>query len=307
MRSSLFRLALCAAVSAALPVPAGAAKSACERTASFAKKSCRLEADSDRNLEEGKCLQTEDSAAAKACRSEAKAAAKEERGECTDQNEARRDLCDALDEDVYSPVLDPADFVATIDNPYAPFAPGNEWVYEKDGQEGLERVEVEVLEETKTILGIEATVVQDREFQDGVLVEDTQDWLAQDMDGNVWYLGELSLSFEGGVLAGLGGSWEAGVDGAKPGLWMKGAPAVGDFYRQEFLLGEAEDAVEVLSLSEAVSVPEGDFTDCLQTRDFTPLEPDGAEHKFYAAGVGLVLELDLESGERLELIERTVP
>jgi hypothetical protein len=307
MRSRFLRLALCTACAGLLAAPAAAAKSACEKTAGLARKSCRLEADADRNLEEGKCLQSEDAAAVKQCQSEAKGAAKEERGECQDQREARVDLCEALDEDVYAPVLDPADFVATIDNPYAPFAPGNRWVYENHGQEGLERIEVEVLDETKTILGIEATVVSDRSFLDGVLIEDTRDWVAQDVEGNVWYLGELSMSFENGELAGIGGSWQAGVDGARPGLWIKGAPMVGDLYRQELLLGEAEDAVEVLSLSEAVSVPEGDFQNCLQTRDFSPLEPDAVEHKFYAAGVGLVLEVDLETNERTELIERTMP
>jgi hypothetical protein len=290
----------------ALPVAAGA-KNPCGKTAGLAKKSCELEVKSDRSLEEGKCLQSADTAAAKACQAEAKAAAKEEKEECGDQLDARRDLCERLDEEVYAPVLDPADFVAVIDNPYAPFAVGRTWVYEKEGKEGLERVEIEVLDETRTILGIEARVVRDREFLDSELVEDTEDWLAQDADGNVWYLGELSLEYEDGQLVGVEGSWEAGVDGAKPGLWMKAEPMVGDVYRQEFLLGEAEDAAEVLSLSEPVEVPAGSFPNCLQTADFTPLEPDALEHKFYAPGIGLVLEVDVESGERLELIEFSEP
>jgi hypothetical protein len=301
-------LAFGAAVFGLLALPAAAgAKSACPKTATLAKKSCELEVKSDRSLEEGKCLQSSDPAAAKACQAEVKAASKEEKGDCADQLEARQDLCESLGEDVYDPVLDPADFVAAIDNPYAPFAVGRTWVYEGTTKEGVERIEIEVLDETRTILGIEARVVRDRGFLDGELIEDTDDWVAQDVDGNVWYLGEISKNYEDGQIVDVEGSWEAGVDGAKPGFWMKAAPMVGDFYRQEFLLGEAEDAVEVLSLTEAVDVPAGSFPSCLQTRDFTPVEPDALEHKFYAPDVGLVLELDPESGDRLELIEYTVP
>jgi hypothetical protein len=289
--------------------PAAAAKAACPRVAALVKKSCDLEVKSDSRLEEGKCLNAGDRDAVKACQAEVKAAAREEKGDCADQLEARRDLCEALDEDVYDPVLDPADFVAAIDNPYAPFGVGRTWVYEKTTDEGVERVEIEVLDETKTILGIEATVVKDTVFLDGERVEDTRDWLAQDMDGNVWYLGELALNYEDGELADIEGSWEAGVDGAKPGLWMKADPMVGDVYRQELKLGEAEDAGEVLSLTAEVTLAEfpSPFSGCLQTADFTPVEPDALEHKLYAPGVGLVLELDPESGERLELIEYTVP
>jgi hypothetical protein len=290
----------------ALPAAAGA-KNACGKTAGLAKKSCELEVKSDKSLEDGKCVQSADPAAVKTCQAEAKAAAKEEKEECADQREARQDLCERLDEEVYDPQLDPADFVAVIDNPYAPFGVGRTWVYEGTTKEGLERVEIEVLDETRTILGIEARVVRDRGFVDDELTEDTEDWLAQDSAGNVWYLGELSLNYEDGQLEGVGGSWEAGVDGAKPGLWMKAAPMVGDVYRQEFLLGEAEDAGEVLSLAAAAEVPAGSFPSCLQTADFTPVEPDALEHKFYAPGVGLVLEVDVESGERLELIEFSEP
>lgn len=308
MRSILLPTSACLAALALLATPPVAdARTVCKQTASLAVKSCRLESQSDRRLEEGKCLQSDDANAVRDCQSEAKQAAKEEREDCADRHEARLDVCDDLDEDVYDPVLDPADFVATITNPFAPFSPGRHWVYEGMTAEGFERVEVEVLSETRAILGIEATVVRDRAFLDGELIEDTVDWLAQDVDGNVWYLGEVAQNFEDGKLVDLEGSWEAGVDGAKPGFWMKGSPAVGDLYRQEFLLREAEDVAEVVSLSESVTVPAGSFSGCLQTRDYTPLEPDTFERKFYASGVGLLLEVNPETGERLELVEFTVP
>jgi hypothetical protein len=308
MQSILFHLAVSAAAIALFAIPAGAgAKTACKQTAAMAVKSCRLESQSEKRLADGKCLQNTDVAAVRDCQSEAKQAAKEEREDCADRHEARLGVCDDLDEDVYVPLLDPADFVPTITNPFAPFSPGRRWVYEGMTAEGLERIEIEVLAETRTILGIEATVVQDRAFLDGELIEDTVDWLAQDVDGNVWYLGEVAQNFEDGKLTDLEGSWEAGVDGAKPGFWMKGNPAVGDIYRQEFLLREAEDIAEVLSLSGSVTVPAGSFTNCLQTKEDSPIEPDVFEHKLFASGVGLVLETNPETGEQLELIEFTIP
>lgn len=203
----------------------------------------------------------------------------------------------------YDPIIHPEEFVATIDNPYLPLTPGTTFVYEKKTDEGLERVEVRVTGETKEILGVTCVVVNDVETLDGKLVENTYDWYAQDKDGNVWYFGELSMQYEDGELASLEGSWQAGVEGAKPGIIMMGAPAVGEMYRQEFAPGKAEDMGQIMSLSEPAAVPYGSWDSCLQTRDFTPLEPDVLEYKFYAPGVGLVLEVDPESGERVELVD----
>jgi hypothetical protein len=280
---------------------------ACARTARLARGACKAESGAELALETGKCLQSAQRSEVRECKDEAFDVFRETNAECREQQEARLDLCEALGENVYDPELDPADFGNPIDNPFAPFPPGAHWVYEKETDEGVERVEVDVLTETRVILGITATVVRDREFLDGELVEDTRDWLAQDDAGNVWYLGERSYEVEDGVIVSLEGSWEAGIDGAKPGLWMKADPRVGDVYRQEFLLGEAEDYAEVVSLNDSIVVPAGSFTGCLRTRDATPLEPDDEENKVYAPGVGLVAEIDPESGERLELLEYDLP
>ena len=164
-----------------------------------------------------------------------------------------------------------------------------------------------MLDETETILGVECTVVRDTVTVDGELVEDTLDWFAQDRNGNVWYFGEISKSFEDGDLVSLDGSWRAGVDGAKPGIVMKAHPAVGDVYRQEFLLGVAEDYARVVSLSGDATVPAASCTNCLVTGDFVPLEPDADERKFYKRGVGLILEVDRTTGDRVELIEYQAP
>jgi hypothetical protein len=167
-------------------------------------------------------------------------------------------------------------------------------------------VEVTVTDRTKEILGIEATVVHDVVSEDGELVEDTYDWYAQDKDGNVWYLGEDTKEYEDGKVKSTEGSWEAGVDGAEPGILLPGEPEVGMRYRQEYYDGEAEDNGEILSLDEHTEVPFGSFDGVLKTKDTTPLEPDVLEHKFYAKDVGPVLAVAISGGSgREELLRFT--
>jgi len=206
----------------------------------------------------------------------------------------------------YNPVIDPANFVGTIDNPYCALTPGKVWVYEgMDEDVTKERVEIEVTPDQKTILGVAITVVRERAWEDGELVEDTLDWFAQDKDGNVWYFGEDSKDIEDGQVVSTKGSWEAGVNGAKAGMVMKGSPQVGDAYRQEFLKGEAEDMGQVLSVGEAVRIGLANYENCVQTKDWTPLEPDLVEHKFYSKEAGnVILEKKIAGGSgQIELIE----
>jgi hypothetical protein len=212
--------------------------------------------------------------------------------------------------DTYNPVIDSVNFVSTIDNPYMTLTPGRIWVYEGAKEDGKkERIEIEVAPDTKTVLGVATTVVREREWVDGELVEDTFNWYAQDRDGNVWYFGEDSREFEEGQVVSTDGSWEAGVNGAKPGIIMKANPQVGDAYRQEFLKGEAEDMGEVLALNEPVGIGLGDYQDCIKIKDWNPLEPDVVEHKFYSQEVGnLVLEMKVTGkSEKVELIEFKAP
>ena len=200
--------------------------------------------------------------------------------------------------------LDAGEFTTTIDNPYWPMRPGSRWVYrETDGQGGTQRVVVTVTPRTKTIMGIEARVVHDIVTEGNQVIEDTFDWYAQDADGNVWYMGEATKEFEDGKLKTTAGSWEAGVDGAQPGVIVPAQPKPGMAYRQEYYKGEAEDAAEVLSVDERAEVPYGSFDRVLLTKDSTPLEPKLLEHKFYAQGVGPVLALTVSGGsDREELI-----
>lgn len=211
---------------------------------------------------------------------------------------------DPGDDGDYHPMLDPKSFVDVVDNPYLPLYPGSRWVYEGTDGGVAERIEVTVTAERKDVMGIAATVVRDTVFRDGEMVEDTLDWFAQDGEGNVWYLGEETAEYEGGEIVNTDGSWEAGIDGALPGIAMPANPAVGHAYRQEFLSGEAEDMGEVVRIAEQATTPAGGFEDVIVTKDWTPLDPGPVEEKYYARGVGLILEIHIAGGDSLvQLIE----
>jgi hypothetical protein len=202
--------------------------------------------------------------------------------------------------------LNPASFTADIDNRYWPMEPGTRWTYHEIDEEGKELVVVvTVSSETKELAnGITARVVRDTVTEDGELIEDTFDWYAQDADGNVWYLGEDTAEFEEGKVKTTAGSWEAGVDGALPGVIVPADPVDDMKYRQEYYAGEAEDNGEVLSVGEQVEVPAGHYTDALLTKDTNALEPKVLEFKLYAPGVGPVLALGVSGGGgREELVK----
>lgn len=208
--------------------------------------------------------------------------------------------------------LDPADFSTTIDHPFWPMTPGTRWTYLEIDETGAElTVQVTVTSATKEVAnGITARVVRDTVSRGGHIVEDTFDWYAQHSGGTIWYLGEETAEFENGVVVSTHGSFEAGVDGALPGVLLPANPQPGMKYRQEYYAGEAEDNGEILSLNEMVDVPFGHFDGVLLTKDTITIEPDVLQHKFYAPGVGPVLVLDISggSGGREVLIDvETVP
>ena len=288
---------------------------ACSKTASAAFLACENEKKDDYWIAQGNCYNSAEEDQAE-CFAEAKEEYKDARDECRDQLDARKDLCGELGEAPYDPEIDPANFVDPAEigtsvtaNSYFPLVPGSKWVYKTtvEGEGITETNTDEVLTETKEIMGVECVVVHDVVYDgDNIdpdsILEDTYDYYAQDSDGNVWYFGELSLSFEE-ELPSMEGSWIFGMDDAKPGIIMFADPSaeVGTVYRQEFALGDAEDAGEIISLGdESVTVPYGTFARAvLKTRDFSPIEPDVEEFKYYAPGVGVVLEE--ADGERTEL------
>ena len=182
----------------------------------------------------------------------------------------------------YKPNIDPAEFTTTIDNEYFPLKPGTTFLY----QGGQERDEFAVTHQTKKVMGVKCVVVNDKAWEGGKLIERTYDWFAQDNKGTVWYFGEDTKEYENGKVVSTTGSWEAGVDGAKPGIIMHADPKVGQSYFQEYYPGEAMDKARVLSFNASVTVPYGSFDQVLETREWTPLQPGFSEKKYYVRGVG---------------------
>ncbi len=215
----------------------------------------------------------------------------------------------SMAQETYTVDINPANFVTVIDNPYFPRIPAMRWVYEGATAAGLERVEIEVLAETRMVLGVQTTIMRDTVYIGGELVEDTLDWFAQDAEGNVWYFGEDVKNYENGQLVDTAGSWEAGVDGALPGIVMFGDPSahLGATYRQEYYVGEAEDIAQLLSITAQTSVPYGAFENVLLTYDYTPLDIESHEIKYFAAGIGEIKTFDLVTGEEFTLIEFSAP
>ena len=200
--------------------------------------------------------------------------------------------------------FDPNNFVKKIDNPYFPLKPGTTFIYRGE-TEGTPTKDVTIVtHQTKEILGVTTTVVHDRVYEDGVLTEDTFDWYAQDKQGNVWYFGEDTKELdENGNVVSTEGTWQAGVNGAEPGIVMLAHPHKGDKYQQEFAAGVAEDMAQVLGFKNSLCVKYGCFKHVLVTKEWTPLEPGVVENKYYAKGVGFIYSEMVKGGdETLELV-----
>ncbi len=207
--------------------------------------------------------------------------------------------------DKYKPKI-PTNWAKEVTNPYFPLGRGTTLNYSGKTEDGLETGTVEVLSKTRIVNRVTATAVRDRVYLDGKLIEETEDWYAQDASGNVWYLGEDSREMKDGSVVSTEGSWEWGVKGALPGIVMWSDPTahVGERYRQEFLKGEAEDFATVVTLGQDIAVPFGKFTACITTNDGSTLEPDVIETKTYCPKVGFVLET-VPNKERIELVRVT--
>lgn len=198
--------------------------------------------------------------------------------------------------------IDPADFVRGIDNEYFPLKPGTTYVYEGDGADGQELNRFSVTRNTVTILGVKCVEIVDLAYVDGELVERTRDWFAQDREGNVWYFGEASEEIEDGEVVSTKGSWKAGVDGALPGIIMLADPEGGETYNQELAVGIAEDKATVIGDEFRAETAYGSFDEVLKTKEFTPLEPNALEFKFYAEDIGQILTINPVSGTRKDLV-----
>ena len=275
----------------------------CVQTARDALASCKSAAESDYQVAFGKCINITDPAARRSCEQQAATDRSDAFDTCNGGFDVRHESCQKLGPGAYDPVIDPTNFTTTIDNPYFPLVPGTTFTYLTP--DGASRDVFAVTHDTRVIDGVTCVQVHDSVYTNGVLTEDTLDFFAQDLEGSVWYFGENTAEFEDGLLATIAGSFLSGVNNDKPGIIMKAHPAPGDFYRQEFSLGNAEDYGETLNLNSRVVVPYGHFSNCLKSQETTPLEPDALEDKYYAPGVGNVLTVDLVTGERDELISIT--
>jgi hypothetical protein len=205
----------------------------------------------------------------------------------------------------YHPHIDPAGFGPNVANPWFPLRPGTTLVYagRKDGDKAVDVVAVSP--RTKIIDGVSTRVVNDRLYANGVLVERTSDYYAQDRCGNVWYFGEDTAELdEQGRVVSREGSFHAGVDGAQPGVFMQAHPTIGRMFRQEWLPGQAEDQFKVIAKHADMRVPYGSFHDALRTEETTALEPGVVDNKLYVRGIGEVLEVTLKGGdEKFTLVD----
>jgi hypothetical protein len=306
-------------------------KNVCALTAKAAFKACQSEAKDDYWIAFGKCSNLANAGEQAVCMAAAKSELAQALEDCGDQQDARLDVCADVDSAAYDPQLDPGGFVDPANiggsvpaNPYWPLTAGSVRRFETlDGNGNvLERITVSVTGATKEIeypsgsgrvfkCAVVRDLVEENAGGSYRTKEDTLDWFAQDTSGNVWYFGEIAQNFEDGELVDLEGSWKAGREGAKPGVVMwfyanTSAQPPQMVYRQEFLLGEAEDIAEFIGFIGALTVRGVAYNDVLKTKEYSPLDPDVFEFKYYAPGVGVILEEafedDAATGEKVELV-----
>jgi hypothetical protein len=300
----------------------------CSATARAAQKACANQTLDDYWIAVGTCLNEPESRDRKECLQDAEDARVETVSLCADQTRARLSLCGEIGEGRYHPEFEARDFdsnfrALTNPNPYYPLAIGSKWEFRSADEINT----IEVKDNTKLIDDVHCIVVRDEVFSGGVIKEGTNDWFAQAKDGNVWYCGEETGTYETfrgdrprkPELVSIDGSFKAERDGDRPGIIFQANPVVGQFYIEEASLGNAEDASEVLSVSYTYGKdPELDelvppalakllcHGDCVVTRNFSQLEPDGFERKYYARGIGVFLETGPQTGEVVRLVKCNV-
>ena len=207
--------------------------------------------------------------------------------------------------------VDPDDFVTGVNNPFFPLTPGDTYhslTTKIDGNDTVfENHNFIITHQTKVVQGVTCIEVHDVSTINGVLLEDTYDWFAQDDDGNVWYFGEDTKKYDSTGNYSTAGSWEAGVNGAQAGIQMWAHPRlhIGQTYNQEYYVGIAEDKAKVINGNVNTTVPYGSFQNCIKIREWTPLEPGIFGFKIYKAGIGQVRSGTPSEGESAVLISIT--
>ena len=294
----------------------------CTQTANMLLDACKAGVTDDTSVGKAVCINVTNPAARERCLDDLLDSKNEARGVCEDQHDTRLAACDALGEARYDPDFRPSRFDnpkhPSHPNPYFPLDVGKHWEYRSATQVDT----VDVVNETKLIAGVRCIVVRDQVFEDGLIHEATDDWYAPGKDGSVWYFGEEVKDFEAfkgdnpsrAELVSIDGSFKAGRDGAKPGVIALAAPRVGNVYLEEFSLGNAEDVTEILSTTYAFGHdPELDENvpmevaqrfcpgNCVVTKNYSLLEPGLFARKYFARGVGTILEVE-NTGEVVQLV-----
>ncbi len=297
----------------------------CSQTAETLFRACGNEVQDDFLVASAKCANLSDENDRDECLDEAQSARREAEALCSKQRAGRIETCALIGEVRYDPDPEPEDFETDFTNlrnpnPYFPLKIGNRWEYRGGNETNL----LEVLNETKLIEGITAVVVEDRVFENGDLIEDTDDWYAQARDGNVWYLGEEVKNFESfdgdkprkPELVSNSGSFKEGRNGDRAGIIFQASPRSGQAYLEEFSLGNAEDVTIILSTTYAFGrdreldrfVPRvlaDRFCaggDCVVTKNFSLLEPGVFGRKYYARGIGIFFEVNPDTGNFSQLV-----
>jgi hypothetical protein len=202
-----------------------------------------------------------------------------------------------LDISICAPDAGP--FSATIDHPFFFLPVGTQWILEgeeedDEGELVQIRVEITSLDETEVVVGVTTRVVEEREFEDGELIEVSRNFFVRAPDGTVCYYGEDVDDYEDGEIVGHEGAWRAGEGENRPGIQMPANPMVGQVFQQEAAPGIAEDEAEIVAMGETVEVPFGTFSDTIRLLETNPLEGGPGDEKVYARDVGLLIDEVLE-------------
>ena len=289
---------------------------ACSAHARLLRRACFADRMDDLLVHRADCVYVTPEGEEQKCRADARTEAREKTEECEDVYQARLDLCDLVGEERFDIEFDPSEFVDPDDigngvdpNPYWPLTAGHTYVIIADGEVNV----VTATDEVRDVGGLPCRVIRDLVFEEGEDdegnieyegVEVTQDWYAQNVDGDVIYCGENTYEIEDGLIDNTDGSFANGTDRAKAGFLIRRFPVVGEADRQEMATDEAEDFVKYVSLATSPSDDEGGDVAaypcngaCLQTFELNPRDPGEAEHKYYLTGTGFVLAAKLEDGE----------
>jgi len=294
----------------------------CTQTADTLLDACKAGVLDDAAVGKAVCINITEPKARTTCLDDLADSQDEAKRLCEGQHDTRLAACGVLGEGRYDPDFRPARFDnprrPSNPNPYFPLGVGKHWEYRSATQVNT----VDVVNETKRIAGVDCIVFRDLVFENGLIHEATDDWYVPAKDGSVWYFGEEVKDFETfkgdnplrPELVSIDGSFKAGRDGDKPGIIALASPKVGDVYLEEFSLGNAEDVTEILSttysygrdlvLDEGVpGVLAQRFCagNCVVTKNYSLLEPGLFARKYYARGIGTILEVE-NTGEVVQLV-----